>query len=77
MSTTGRRVRFLADFDYKPTPQTTIAYKAGQTEFVRRECAERAIALGKAEPVDLPAPPAGISGTIAKRQPHSRKKANG
>lgn len=42
------RVRFTADFDYKPTPSTTIAYRAGQEYVVRRECADRAVKLGKA-----------------------------
>jgi hypothetical protein len=43
------RVRFTADFDYKPTRQTTIGYKAGMEETVKRQCAEQAIAAGKAE----------------------------
>lgn len=76
MTATGRRVRFLADYDYKPTQGTTIAYRAGMVQFVRRECAERAIGLGKAEPVDLPTPPAGIAATI-KKQRTRRKKADG
>lgn len=42
------RVRFTADFDYKPTAQCTIGYLAGMEETVRRECAEQAIAAGKA-----------------------------
>lgn len=42
------RVRFTADFDYKPTPQSTVGYLAGMEENVKRECAERAIAAGKA-----------------------------
>lgn len=75
MSATGRRVRFVADYDYKPTPSTTIAYRAGTVAFVRLECAERAIRLGRAEPVDLPAPPAGIAATIRRRS--RRKKADG
>ncbi len=41
------RVRFKQDFDYKPTPQSTIAYKAGWEGTVRR--AEEAVAAGKAE----------------------------
>jgi len=51
------RVRFTHDFDYKPTAQSTIAYKAGMEETVKRECAEQAIAAGKAEEVK----PAGKS----------------
>ncbi|MCK8779082.1 hypothetical protein M0654_03690 [Rhizobium sp. NTR19] len=45
------RVRFTADFDYKPTMQTTIGYKAGMEETVKKECAEQAIAAGKAEEI--------------------------
>jgi hypothetical protein len=45
-------VRFLADYDYKPTPSRTVAYKAGWSGTVKRECADRAVALGKA--VELP-----------------------
>jgi len=41
------RVRFLEDFDYKPAPQVTIAYKVGTERTVKRECADRAVALGK------------------------------
>lgn len=43
------RVKFTKDFDYKPTPQTTTGYKAGWEGTVKRECAEQAIAAGKAE----------------------------
>lgn len=48
------RVRFTHDFDYKPTRQSTIAYKAGMALTVKRECGEQAIAAGKAE-LDKPA----------------------
>ena len=44
-------MRFTADFDYKPTPSATIAYKAGMELTVKRECAEQAIAANKAVPV--------------------------
>ena len=43
------RIRFKQDFDYKPTSQTTTGYKAGWEGTVKRECAEQAIAAGKAE----------------------------
>lgn len=43
------RVRFTADFDYRPTPVSTIAYKAGMELTVRRGCADQAVAAGKAE----------------------------
>jgi len=43
------RVRFTEDFDYKPTPQSTIGYLAGMEETVKRDCADQAIAAGKAK----------------------------
>lgn len=43
------RIRFLDNFDYKPNSQITIAYLAGMELTVKRECADRAIAAGKAE----------------------------
>lgn len=63
-----RRVRFLTDYDYKPTPGSTVAYRAGWSGLVRKECAERAVALGKAEYVAVAAAPAGIAATIARRR---------
>lgn len=48
------RVRFTHDFDYRPTPLSTIAYKAGMELTVRRECADQAVAAGKAESLDAP-----------------------
>lgn len=45
------RVRFTHDYDYKPTSQSTIGYKAGMEETVKRECGEAAIAAGKAQEV--------------------------
>ncbi len=48
------RVRFVSDHDYKPTAMSTIAYKAGMELTVKRECAEEAIAKGKAVEVDPP-----------------------
>lgn len=45
------RVKFTADFDYRPTPSVTIAYLAGMEQTVKRECADQAIAAGKAEEV--------------------------
>lgn len=48
------RVRFLADFDYEVTRTVTIAYKAGAEETVKRECADQAIAAGKAEEIEPP-----------------------
>lgn len=69
----GMRVRFIADFDYKPTAQMTIAYRAGDVRLVKRECGERAIALGRAELTDFPTPPAGLAQTIAAGRKRRRR----
>lgn len=45
------RVRFTADFDYEPMYGVTIAYKRDMQLTVKRDCADQAIAAGKA--VDL------------------------
>lgn len=50
------RVLFTRDFDYKPTPQVTIGYRAGMKKTVKRDCAERAIAAGKAVSIDRAIP---------------------
>jgi hypothetical protein len=57
-------VRFTRNFDWKPTRQVTIAYKAGSTLNVKSACADRAVSAGAAvrvkktgkysEPVELP-----------------------
>lgn len=47
-------VMFLADFDYEPdahSGRVAIAYKAGREVNVTRECADKAIAAGKAKPI--------------------------
>ncbi|WP_246678238.1 hypothetical protein [Mesorhizobium sp. B1-1-7] len=41
-------VRFTADFDWKPIPQSTTAYKAGMVLNVTRACADAALGAGKA-----------------------------
>ncbi|MCA0025475.1 MULTISPECIES: hypothetical protein [unclassified Mesorhizobium] len=41
-------VRFTADFDWKPTPQSITAYKAGMVLNVPRACAEAACRVEKA-----------------------------
>lgn len=41
-------VRFTSDFDFKPTPQSTVAYKAGMVANVTRACATLAVVAGKA-----------------------------
>lgn len=45
------RVHFTRDYDYVPSgsPMTLIAYRAGTTATVKRECGEAAIAAGAAE----------------------------
>jgi hypothetical protein len=46
-------VRFTTDYDFSPDAKggrVTIAYEAGMVMNVTRECADRAIAAGKAEP---------------------------
>ena len=45
-------VRFTADFDWKPKPQVTIAFLAGQERNVTRGCASKAIKAGKAEKME-------------------------
>lgn len=67
MTLSGRRIRFVENWDWKPSPMATIAYRAGQTYFVRLECAEKALRLGKAVAVETGGPLAGIAATIAKK----------
>lgn len=45
-------MRFLADYDWKPRPPVTIAFKAGDVKNVTRACAAAASAAGKAEPAE-------------------------
>jgi len=42
------RIRFTADYDWKPLPSVTVAYRAGWSGVVTRACAEAATAAGKA-----------------------------
>lgn len=42
------KVRFTEDFDFKPMPSVTLAFKAGDQKMVTTACAEAAIAKGKA-----------------------------
>lgn len=48
-------VRFLADYDWKPKPAVTIAYRAGSVVNVTRLCAAQAIEASKAEKTQRPA----------------------
>lgn len=50
------RVRFTADFDFRPKHGVTIAYLAGMTKMVTTRCAEQAIAAGKAKRVGKSVP---------------------
>jgi hypothetical protein len=45
-------VRFSQDFDWSPRLHVVIAYKAGESYVVRRECADEAIAAGAAKEVE-------------------------
>lgn len=42
------RVRFTADFDFRPQQGVTIAYKAGWSGLVTTPCANQAVAAKKA-----------------------------
>lgn len=44
----AKRVRFTADFDYRPKPRVTVSYKAGTTLLVPEGAASAALAKGKA-----------------------------
>jgi hypothetical protein len=46
------RVRFIDDFDYKPTSRVTVGYLAGWSGTVKRDCADQAVAAKKAERLD-------------------------
>lgn len=47
-------VRFTADFDFKPKPAVTIAYRAGMERLVTTGCARLAIERQRAERVRKP-----------------------
>jgi hypothetical protein len=42
------RVRFTSDFDFKPMPQVTMAYRKGWSGLVTTPCANQAVAAKKA-----------------------------
>ena len=52
-------VTFSQNHDFSPPeePRVTLAYLAGQTLPVRHECAEQAIALGRAAEIATPSRP--------------------
>lgn len=47
-------VQFTADFDFRPKPAVTLAFKAGQRRLVTTPCATAAIAAGRAVPITKP-----------------------
>ncbi len=47
-------MRFLADYDWKPRPPVTIAFKAGDVKNVTRACAAAAATAGKAIKTERP-----------------------
>ncbi len=51
------RVKFTDDFDYRPTANVTYAYLANTEHTVKRECADQAIAVGKAHEIKGSAAP--------------------
>ncbi|MEQ1901862.1 MAG: hypothetical protein ABL866_14160 [Devosia sp.] len=42
-------IKFTADFDFRPKPAVTLAYRAGQVVLVTTACAKAAIDKGRAE----------------------------
>lgn len=52
------KVRFSKDFDFKPTSQTTIGYKAGYEGLITTAAADAAVAAGVGEVVEKDAPQA-------------------
>ncbi len=61
------RVRFIEDFYFKPSPQITIAYKAGMERPVAQACAELAIALGRAVMIEDGVTPGKGGRRVARR----------
>lgn len=59
-------LRFTADMDWKPTPGTTIAYKAGTVLNVPSAAARAAVTAGKA--VRLRAPRKGEVAELANAE---------
>lgn len=68
------RIKFLEHFEYKPIPQQTYVYEKGDVALVTQEIANKAIAAGKAEATEFPAPPAGINETLGKFRTTKRQR---
>lgn len=47
------RVRFIADFEYRPSKSVSIEYLSGMELSVKRECAYLAVAAGKAVEIKI------------------------
>lgn len=61
------KLRFMADFDFKPSAMMTLAYRAGQEAVVTTACAEAAMARGVAAVVEG-GPRQGVGETIRRRR---------
>lgn len=61
-------VRFIKDFSFKPTVNSTIDYKFGHVVNVVQRCADEAIAKGAAEPLAAPKKTAAASATPKKSE---------
>lgn len=55
------KVRFTKDFDFKPSDQSTVAYKAGWTGTVTQACAKAAEAAKVGEIIEADPAPAPSS----------------
>lgn len=63
-------IRFKDDFDWEPPEakgRTVIAYKAGTTKLVRKECAADAVAAGAGAEVRKPAKARPTGAHVEKR----------
>lgn len=49
------RIRFSRDWDWKPSPRVTIAYRGGHEYTVKRECADAAVKDGAGKEIRPPA----------------------
>lgn len=70
------RVEFVDDYDYQPSvsPRSLVAYKRGYIGTVRRECCDRAVAVGKAVELPPKARPADDE-AISEPDHHRARKA--
>jgi hypothetical protein len=75
------RVCFLADFDFSPRiyrGRVTVAYRKGWSGLVNDECAEAALAAGKAKRIDVPAepkPPTSVTKAESEHGQTARRRA--